>query len=77
MTFFQKLYRLWDKAKKCGGVRRATNDTIWRIRFAAGLARLHAFMRMHTPTRPSTHLHARTQAQTKKSYLLPFHGNND
>ena len=26
----------------------------------AGLARLHARMRMHTPTRPGTHMHART-----------------
>ena len=26
----------------------------------AELARLHAFMRMHTPTRPGTHTHART-----------------
>jgi hypothetical protein len=26
----------------------------------AGLARLHARMRMHTPTRLGTHLHART-----------------
>ena len=27
----------------------------------AGLARLHARMRMHAPTRPVTHLHARTR----------------
>jgi hypothetical protein len=27
----------------------------------AGLARLHARIRMHTPTRPSTHIHARTR----------------
>jgi hypothetical protein len=26
----------------------------------AGLARLYARMRMHTPTHPSTHMHART-----------------
>ena len=29
----------------------------------AGLARLQALMRMHTPTRPSTHMHARTHAR--------------
>ena len=26
----------------------------------AGLAKLHAFIRMHTPTRPATNMHART-----------------
>ena len=29
----------------------------------AGLARLHALMRMHTPTRPGTHMHAHTQTK--------------
>ena len=29
----------------------------------AGLVGLHARMRMHTPTRPDTHMHARTHAQ--------------
>ena len=28
---------------------------------SAGLARLHARMRMHKPTRPGTHIHARTR----------------
>ena len=32
----------------------------------AGLARLHALMRMHTPTRPGTHMHARAHARTNK-----------
>jgi hypothetical protein len=31
----------------------------------AGLARLYACMRMHTPTRPGTHMHARTHALRK------------
>jgi hypothetical protein len=45
----------------------APNDvTIWRPRVAAGLARLYARMRMHTPTRPSTNMHARTHAQNNK-----------
>ena len=30
----------------------------------AGLARLHALMRMHPPTRPRTHMHARAHTQT-------------
>ena len=30
----------------------------------AGLARLHARMRMNMPTRPGTHMHARTHART-------------
>jgi hypothetical protein len=30
------------------------------------LARLHVLMHMHTATRPSTHTHARTHAQTNK-----------
>ena len=30
-----------------------------------GLARLYARMRMHTPTRPVTHMHARTSMYTQ------------
>jgi hypothetical protein len=30
-----------------------------------GLARLHSRMRMHTPTRPGTHMHARTHARVR------------
>jgi hypothetical protein len=29
-----------------------------------GLTRLHARMRMHTPTRPGTHMHSRTRMHT-------------
>jgi hypothetical protein len=29
----------------------------------AGLATLHARVRMHTPTRPGTHMHARTRTR--------------
>ena len=38
----------------------------------AGLARLHARMRMHTPTRPGTHMHARTRkhAHTDQYVIL-------
>ena len=32
----------------------------------AGLARLHALMRMHTPTRPRTRMHALTHTHTIK-----------
>ena len=32
----------------------------------AELARWRALMRMHTPTRPGTHMHARTHIQTNK-----------
>jgi hypothetical protein len=31
-----------------------------------GVARLYARMRMHTPTRPGIHMHARTHARTRK-----------
>ena len=31
----------------------------------AGLARLHARMRMHAPTRPGTHMHARARMHTQ------------
>ena len=34
---------------------------------------LHALIRMHTPTRPSTNMHARRDKQV----ILLFHGNND
>jgi hypothetical protein len=47
----------------------------------AGIARLHACMRMYTPTRPGTYTHSRTHAhaytQINMYYLLLFHGNND
>jgi hypothetical protein len=33
----------------------------------AGLARLYARMRMHTPTRPGTNMHARTSMHTQVS----------
>jgi hypothetical protein len=38
----------------------------------AGLARLHALMRMHTPTRPHTHMHARKRkhAHTDQYVML-------
>ena len=38
----------------------------------AGLARLYARMRMHTPTRPGTHMHARTRkhAHTDQYVIL-------
>ena len=38
----------------------------------AGLARPHAHMRMHTPTRPGTHMHARTRkhAHTDQYVIL-------
>ena len=42
----------------------------------AGLARLQALMRMHTPTRPGTHMHARKHTQTNMQYLLLSHGKN-
>jgi hypothetical protein len=48
----------------------------------AGLPRLYARMRMHTPTRPGTHMYSWTHArasmhtQTNTQYLLLFHSNN-
>jgi hypothetical protein len=38
----------------------------------AGLVGLHARMRMHTPTRPGTHMHARTHkyAHTDQYVIL-------
>ena len=45
----------------------------------AGIARLYARMRMHTPTRPGiqcTHTRATMHTQTNMWYLLLFHNNN-
>jgi hypothetical protein len=36
----------------------------------AGLARLYALMRMHTPMRPGTRIHARTHAHTDQYIIL-------
>ena len=38
----------------------------------AGLARLHASMRMYTPTHSRTHIHARTHTETNKLYSFCF-----
>ena len=35
----------------------------------AGLARLHALLRMHTPTRPGNHMHARTHTYAHKRLI--------
>ena len=44
-----------------------------------GLAGLHARMRMHTPKRPGTHMHARrgTHIQSNRYHLFLFHSNNN
>ena len=48
----------------------------------AGLARLYARIRMHMPTRPDNHMHARTHARTRKRanmdqyVILLYHSNN-
>ena len=42
--------------------------------FHAGLARLHALMRVHTPTRQGTHMHARTGAHALRyTYIVLLH----
>jgi hypothetical protein len=63
--FFQKLHRLRDNSEKYSGDRGDTNDvTIWHMRVACWIKRLHTPMRMHTPTCPGTYMHARTHART-------------
>ena len=44
----------------------------------AGLVRLYAHTRMHTPTRPDTQMHARTRkhAHTGQYVIQLFHSNN-
>jgi hypothetical protein len=42
----------------------------------AGLARLYARMRLHTPTRLCTHMHARKHAHRDKYVILLFHSDN-
>jgi hypothetical protein len=39
-------------------------------RLRAGLGRLYIFMRMHTPTRPGTHMHARASIHTQTLYVV-------
>ena len=36
----------------------------------AGLARLHAFIHMHTPTHPVTHIHARTHKSISNTHSV-------
>ena len=36
----------------------------------AGLARLHAYMLMQTPTRPDTHMHARAHRPVSNTYCF-------
>ena len=42
----------------------------------AGLARLCACMRMHTPTRPGVHVYARTRKHAHTDQYVIFHSNN-
>ena len=67
--FFRELYRLWDNVEKYSGDLGATNDvTIWRIALHTGLAGLHERMRMHTLTRPVTHMHARKRKHSHTTH---------
>jgi hypothetical protein len=68
-NFFRKLHRLWDipnNVVETEGPHTTSQYGAYALR--AGLAKLHALTRMHTPTRPGTHIHARTRAhkQTNK-----------
>jgi hypothetical protein len=62
-SFFRKSHRLWNNVEKCGGHRGGPQMTSQYGAYAlhAGLARLHAPMRIHTPTRQGTRTHARKQ----------------
>ena len=78
-NFFPKIAPLKTYVEKYSGDRGAKQMKSQYGAYAlrAGLARLHACMRMHTPTRPGTHMHARTCAHTQMCKTLLFHGNND
>jgi hypothetical protein len=62
---FRKSRCLWDNVDKCDGARGVANyDTIWRIRVACSIRKLHASKGMHMPTRwapARTHMHAHTE----------------
>jgi hypothetical protein len=65
----QKSHRLSDNVEKCGRDRGATNDvTIWRIRVACWISKATctARMRMHTPTRPDSLMHALARMHTHR-----------
>ena len=65
VTFFRKLWRLWDKAENVEGTRGFKNDvTIGADALHVGKARLHARKHARTPKRPGNHIHARAQART-------------
>ena len=76
-TFFRKLCRLRDNAKKYGGARETTNDNMAHARYKLdkqGFTRALAHVHTHAPvytrthTRTHTHIHA---------HVLLFHGNSD
>jgi hypothetical protein len=71
ITFLRKSYSLWDSlmAKslvESEGPQITSQHGAYAV--PAGLARLHARMRMHTLTRPGTHRHARTHRQISNTY---------
>jgi hypothetical protein len=58
--FFRKLHRLWNNSEICGGDWDAhLTSQYGACALHAGSARLHALIRMHTPTRPGTNMHSR------------------
>ena len=54
-NFLEKSCRLWDNIEKCGGARKVTAVTVWRIRVACWINKT-------TCTRIRTRAHAQTRA---------------
>jgi hypothetical protein len=67
ITFFRKLYSLWDNVKQYGGARGARNDvTTWRIRVACWIIKATC-----------THAHAHTNAPGNTHARASTHKNNN
>jgi hypothetical protein len=61
------MHHLWDNSEKVletEGLQMTSQYDA--LALYAGLARLHALIRMHTPTRPDTNMHARTHTEIIK-----------
>jgi hypothetical protein len=72
-TFFPKIPPLWDNVEEYDGYCGATNDvTRWHTRCVQEKqGYIHARMRMHKATGPSSHTHARTRRQICSTLCFP------
>jgi hypothetical protein len=69
-NFFRKSHRLWDNSKNVVETKGPHTSQHGAYALHAGLARLHALIRVHTLTQPRTNMHARTHRSISNIYCF-------